>query len=326
MINLFKHKKKLILPVSLLLIFFISVNLDSIKFYYHITREIIKLNSNLAVIASNFYTEPVSEVSYRDIIYKSRDNIDLTLDIYTSKKEMESGSPVIIYVFGDSWMYGNKNLPAELAPIIETLRKEGFTIISTSYELLKTDAIFDKQISDIKDTIRWIYKNKDIYNFDTNNIGIVSPSAGSQLSMIAAFSDNDMFIGDLSLSEYSSDISYVVDLFGPAELAKINVSLAPNEVAEKFSSYDIDTIANLYSPINYIKEDLPNTLIIHSMVDTIVPYNSSLKLFNEAKKKKNNFEFLSLETCTHYLENLSTKEAISLYFKILSFIYTNSSN
>ena len=326
MINLFKHIKKLILPVSLLLIFFISVNLDSIKFYYNITKEIIKLNSNLAVIASNFYTEPVSEVSYKDIIYKSRDNIDLTLDIYTSKKEMEGGSPVIIYVFGDSWMYGNKNLPAELTPIIETLRKEGFTIISTSYELLKTDVIFDKQISDIKDTIRWIYKNKDIYNFDTNNIGIVSPSAGSQLSMIAAFSDNDMFIGDLALSEYSSDISYVVDLFGPAELSKINVSLAPNEVAKKFASYDIDTITNLYSPINYIKEDLPNTLIIHSMVDTIVPYNSSLKLFNEAKKKKNNFEFLSLETCTHYLENLSTKEATLLYFKILSFIYTNSSN
>lgn len=311
---------------SILLIFFISVNLDSIKFYYHITKEIIKLNSNLAVIASNFYTEPVSEVSYKDIIYKSRDNIDLTLDIYTSKKNRKNGSPVIIYVFGDSWMYGNKNLPSELSPIIETLREEGFTIISTSYELLKTDAIFDKQISDIKDTIRWIYKNKDVYNFDTNNIGIVSPSAGSQLSMIAAFSDNDMFIGDLSLSEYSSDISYVVDLFGPSELSKINISLAPNEVAEKFASYDIDAINNLYSPINYIKEDLPNTLIIHSMVDTIVPYNSSLKLFNEAKKKKNNFELLSLNTCTHYLENLSTKEAITLYFKILSFIYTNSSN
>lgn len=324
--NLFKYIKKLIIPISIFLICLIISNFDSIKFYFNITKEIIKLNSNLAVIASNFYTEPASEVSHKDIVYKSRGNLDLTLDIYSSKINKEGGSPVIIYVFGDSWMYGNKNLPAELSPIIEALREEGFTVISTSYELLKTDAIFEKQISDIKDTIRWIYKNKDTYNFDTNNIGIISPSAGSQLSMIAAFSDDDMFIGDLTLSEYPSDISYVVDLFGPSELSKINVSLAPNEVAEKFASYDIDTISNLYSPINYVKEDLPNTLIIHSMVDTIVPYNSSLKLFNEAKKKKNNFEFLSLETCTHYLENLSTKEAISLYFKILSFIYTNSLN
>ena len=213
--------KKIILPLFLLLIFFITLSYDSIRFYFNITKEIINLNSNLAVIASNFYTEPTSEVSYKDVVYKSRGNLDLTLDIYSPKKTNKSPSPVIIYVFGDSWMYGNKNLPSELSPIIEILRNEGFTIISTSYELLKTDAIFDKQISDIKDTIRWIYKNKDIYNFDTDNIGIVSPSAGSQLSMIAAFSDNNMFIDDLSLASYPSNISYVVDLFGPTELSKI---------------------------------------------------------------------------------------------------------
>ena len=325
-INLFKYMKKFILPLFLLLIFFITLIYDSIRFYFNITKEIINLNSNLAVIASNFYTEPTSEVSYKDVVYKSRGNLDLTLDIYSPKKTNKGASPVIIYVFGDSWMYGNKNLPSELSPIIEILRNEGFTIISTSYELLKTDAIFDKQISDIKDTIRWIYKNKDIYNFDTDNIGIVSPSAGSQLSMIAAFSDNNMFIDDLSLASYPSNISYIVDLFGPTELSKINISLAPTEVAEKFDTYDIENISELYSPINYVKEDLPNTLIIHSIVDTIVPYSSSLKLFNESKNKNNNFELLSLETCTHYLENLSTKEAITLYFKILSFIYKNSKN
>lgn len=325
MINLFKYKK-FIIYIAILILLFITSNLNSIKFYFHITREIVKLNSNLAVIASNFYTEPVSKISYKDIVYKYRGPLKLTLDIYNSKKYIEGGSPVIVYVFGDSWMYGNKNLPTELSPIIETLREEGFTIISTSYELLKEEAIFDKQISDIKDTIRWIYKNKDIYNFDTNNIGIISPSAGSQLTMIAAFSDNNMFIGDQSLASYPSSVSYLIDLFGPTELSKINISLAPNEVAEKFDSYDINKLSNLYSPINYVKEKLPDTLIIHSIIDTIVPYNSSLELFNEAKKKKNNFEFLSLSTCNHYLENLSTNEAILLYFKILSFIYTKSSN
>lgn len=326
MIDLLKYIKKLKLLIFIFLIFFMIVNYNSIKFYINITKQIISLNNDLAVIASNFYTEPISKVSHKDIIYKRRGNLNLTLDIYSPKKNNKEYSPVIIYVFGDSWMYGNKNFPTELSPIIETLREEGFTIISTSYELLKTDVIFDKQISDIKDTIRWIYKNKDIYNFDVNNIGIISPSAGSQLSMIAAFSENDMFIDDISLSSYPSDVSYVIDLFGPKELSKINISLAPKDVAKKFYSYDIDTIAKLYSPINYLKENLPDTLIIHSMVDTIVPYNSSLKFFNKAKENNNDFEFLSLTTCTHYLENLSTKEAINLYFKILSFIYTKSKN
>ena len=100
--------KKIILPLFLLLIFFITLSYDSIRFYFNITKEIINLNSNLAVIASNFYTEPTSEVSYKDVVYKSRGNLDLTLDIYSPKKTNKGASPVIIYVFGDSWMY---NMP-----------------------------------------------------------------------------------------------------------------------------------------------------------------------------------------------------------------------
>lgn len=323
---MFKYIKKLIILSFILLIVFIIIQFDSIKFYANITKDIINLNNDLAVIASNFYTEPTTKVSYKDIVYKKRGNLDLTLDIYSPTKVIEGGSPVILYVFGDSWMYGSKDLPSQLSPIIETLREEGFTIICTSYELLKSDAIFDKQISDIKDTIRWIYKNEDFYNFDTNNIGIIAPSAGSQLSMIAAFSDNTQYCDDISLSKYPSDVAYVIDLFGPSELSKINISLAPKEVVERFDTYNIDEISKLYSPINYVKDNLPDTLIIHSSVDNIVPFNSSLKLYNEAIKYNNDFEFFTLETCTHYLENLSTKEAIMLYFKILDFIYSKSNN
>ena len=63
-------------------------------------------------------------------------------------------------------MYGDKVLPEAISSIIDLLKDEGFAVISTSYELMDDEVIFDKQISDVKDTIRWVYKNKDKYNFD----------------------------------------------------------------------------------------------------------------------------------------------------------------
>ena len=76
----------------------------------------------------------------------------------------------------------------------------------------------------------------------------------------------------------------------------------------------------MYSPINYIDYNLPNTLIIHSLNDDIVPYSTSMEFYNKALEYDNDFKFYTLNNCTHYLENLSEDEALSLYMTILNYI------
>ena len=245
------------------------------------------------------------------------------MDLYINE-EIKDPKPVIIYVFGNGWMYGDKVIPEAISSIIDLLKDEGFAVISTSYELMDDEVIFDKQISDVKDTIRWVYKNKDKYNFDVDNIGLIGPSAGAQLSMIAAFSDDDEFVGDVSLKEYPSKVKYIVDLFGPSDLSKINLSAGPSEIVDNFTAEDIESYSKLYSPINYIKEDLPDTLIIHSKKDNIVPYDTSVELYESGIELNNKFDFYTLENCTHYLENLSNKEALGLYMNIIDFILSES--
>ena len=257
------------------------------------------------------------------MIYKKRGNKELTLDIYTNKEAKEA-TPVIIYVFGNGWMYGDKVIPSAIESIIDLLKDEGYAVISTSYELMEDEVILEDQISDVKDTIRWIYKNKDKYNFDVNNIGIIGPSAGAQLSMMAAFSQDDEFIGDKSLKSYSSKVKYIIDLFGPARLSEVNLSVGPEEVVKKFSDNDIEKLSKEFSPIEYVREDLPDTLIIHSLKDNIVPYETSVELYETALKYNNNFELYTLQNCTHYLENLSNTEALNLYMKIVDYILTQT--
>lgn len=311
--------KKLLFSISfctILLTLFILVH-NSI--YFKFLFEIIKINKSLPTVSSDFYSDPIVDITYKDIVYKTRDDLNLKLDIYSSVNN-DSPSPVIIYVFGNGWTDGDKVIPSGIHPIINLLQEEGYTIISTSYELIEDDIILDKQISDIKDTIRWVYKNSDVYNLDTNNIGIISPSAGAQLSMVATFSDNSEFIDDLSLSSYPSKVKYIIDLFGPTYLSKINLSEGPVEITKNLTGEKLENLSNLYSPVNYVDYNLPNTLIIHSLNDSIVPYYTSIDFYNKALEYKNDFKFYTLNDCTHYLENLSEEEALNLYMTILDYI------
>lgn len=314
-----KKRPLIITIITLILVTISATSMKKIKFL----AEIIKLRNSLPTISSDFYNEPIKDIEYKDVIYKKRDNKELTLDIYTNKEAKEA-TPIIIYVFGNGWIYGDKVIPSAIESIINLLKDEGYAVISTSYELMDDEVIFKDQISDVKDTIRWIYKNKDKYNFDVNNIGIIGPSAGAQLSMMAAFSQEDEFIGDQSLKSYSSKIKYIIDLFGPARLSKINLSVGPEEVVEKFSDSDIEKLSKEFSPIEYIREDLPDTLIIHSLKDNIVPYETSVELYETALKYNNNFELYTLQNCTHYLENLSNTEALNLYMKIVDYILSKT--
>lgn len=314
-----KKRPLIITIITLMLVTISATSMKKIKFL----AEIIKLRNSLPTISSDFYNEPIKDIEYKDVIYKKRDNKELTLDIYTNKEAKEA-TPIIIYVFGNGWIYGDKVIPSAIESIINLLKDEGYAVISTSYELMDDEVIFKDQISDVKDTIRWIYKNKDKYNFDVNNIGIIGPSAGAQLSMMAAFSREDEFIGDQSLKSYSSKVKYIIDLFGPARLSKINLSVGPEEVVEKFSDSDIEKLSKEFSPIEYIREDLPDTLIIHSLKDNIVPYETSVELYETALKYNNNFELYTLQNCTHYLENLSNTEALNLYMKIVDYILSKT--
>ncbi len=313
-----KRKKGIlfITSISIIIIFIISFcQIKQFKFLF----EIIKLRNSLPTISSDFYNEPIKDVTYKDVVYKTRNNKEITLDIYKNK-EINTPSPVIIYVFGNGWMYGDKVIPSAIEPIIDLLKNEGYAVISTSYELMDNEIILKDQISDVKDTIRWIYKNKDKYNFDTNNIGMIGPSAGAHLCMMAAFSDDDEFIGDYSLKSYSSKVKYIVDLFGPSKLSEINLSIAPKNITDNLTNDSIESLSKEFSPIEYITSKLPDTLIIHSLKDDIIPYESSLKLYEASIKYNNNFELYTLQNCTHTLKNLSETEALNLYMKIVDFI------
>ncbi len=309
----------------------------SLGIFAFLIRDKIKLTINILNKYSEFVEEnnllAGSEISinveskkdYEEVEYKNTNGVPLTLDIFNAKKELRNGSPVIIYVHGGSWVYGNKEIPNAISPLLDAFREEGYTIISTSYELMRGEENFNKQISDVKDTIRWVYKNKEKYNFNVNKIGIIGASSGAHLSLMAAYSSEDEFVDDEELKDYPSKVKYLIDFFGPTDLNTLDMNDVNWDLEQIINSVgdSREEVLDKYSPINYVDEREPNTLIIHSRKDNIVPYENAETLYEELINKNNKASIITLEGATHDFSEFDMEEIVAVGTKMLEFIVRN---
>ena len=320
-----KFFKRLITFIVIIIIAFFMIFHKRIFLCYGIAQKYISLKDEIANTENVDITSVADSMSHKDIIYKDTNGVQLTLDIYGPIKNVYKKSPVILYVHGGSWVYGDKALPEALSPVLDTFREQGYTIISTSYELMRNKEDFNKQVCDVKDTIRWIYKNADTYNFDTDEIGMIGLSSGAHLSLMAAYSSANEFTDDTSLSSYPSKVKYLVDFAGPTDLSLLNTDNLNFDLNKVFSSVkDKDATIDKFNPINYVTKDDPDTLIIHSRSDQTVPFKSAEKLYEKCEEEKTKSKFIALNGSAHDLSGISTDDIVALSKGLFVFIVSNS--
>ncbi|MVX62277.1 alpha/beta hydrolase fold domain-containing protein [Clostridium chromiireducens] len=313
------------------LILFITIIVLAIVFYkrimlsYRIADKYISLKNNVWTTQDFTMNKSSSSMNYKDVVYKNTNGVPLSLDIYGPINQVYKSSPVLIYVHGGSWAYGDKSIPEAISPILDTFREQGYTIISTSYELMRNKENFSKQISDVKDTIRWVYKNKSTYNLNTDEIGVIGVSSGAHLSLMASYSDNNEFMDDKDLSSYPSKVKYLIDFAGPTDLTLLNTTSLNYDLSKIFASItDKESVEKIYNPINYVDPANPNTLIIHSNSDAMVPYESSKNLYNKCIEVNAKAKLITLNSTAHDLSTISNDDIISISEGLLKFVIFNS--
>ena len=117
------------------------------------------------------------------------------LDIYMPKKG--SNSPVLIWIHGGAFAYGDKEYVQEKA---EYFTKKGYVFVSINYRL-SPKVVHPVHVQDVSDAIMWIYKNAIHYSADPNKIFLLGHSAGAHLA--ALVSTDETYLrksgGELSL-------------------------------------------------------------------------------------------------------------------------------
>jgi acetyl esterase/lipase len=219
---------------------------------------------------------------HRDLVYKTVNGADLTLDLYCPEKA-SGPAPVIVWIHGGAWRRGGKRKCPAVA-----LVPDGYAVASIDYRLSST-APFPAQIEDCKAAVRWVRANAAKYNLDADRIGVWGMSAGGHLAALLGTSGGVQELeGSGDNMQYSSRVQAVCAVAGPTNLpALTNVGPKRKSAIEGLVGGPLEKDkpkATAASPIHYVSKDDPPFLIVHGEGDRVIPVEQSQRFYEELRK------------------------------------------
>ena len=218
------------------------------------------------------------------------------LDIYLPE-EGNGPFPVIISIHGGAFMIGDKG-DMQVMPILNGLN-HGYAVVSVNYRM-SGEAIFPKDINDVKAAIRWVKANGSKYHLNPLKIATWGGSAGGNLAALAGTSGGVKDLEDLSLgnADQTSNVQAVVDWFGPIDFLKMDEQFKAsgkgtpdhseaNSPESKILGKQITLIPALVkaaNPATYITRDDPPFFVEHGKEDQLVPTQQSINFAAELTK------------------------------------------
>ena len=202
-----------------------------------------------------------SYILVRNIKYATHPKSDPKLnmlDIYMPKKG--SNSPVVIWVHGGAFAYGDKEYVQDKA---EYFTSKGYVFVSINYRL-SPKVVHPVHVQDVADAIMWIYKNATHYSSDAKRMFLMGHSAGAHLA--ALVSTDETYIrksgGDLDV------IQGVVLLDGAGYDITVLMNDAKSKLAEWYTKAFGDSKKEWEqaSPVNYIAagKKIPTFMIAYA--------------------------------------------------------------
>lgn len=105
------------------------------------------------------------------------------LNVYMPKKG--SNSPIVIWVHGGSWTYGDKDNVLHKA---EYFTAHGYVFASINYRL-SPDVRHPANAQDVADAVVWLYENAKHYSADSEKIFMMGHSAGADLTALISIDE-----------------------------------------------------------------------------------------------------------------------------------------
>lgn len=212
------------------------------------------------------------------VVYANHEGQDLTISIYKPKTETNNLRPVYVYMHGGGWCSNdadtNSNMHHQMAD-------EGYIGFSINYRLCNPsnydNPTWDKAIYDCAEAMNWIKDHAKEYGGDSERIILAGESAGGNLVLhySGMVSENKL---DAPIPQAVLAMYPVVDLQWTADNAHyMTVNTFPG-ICEAYIGGKLDEYPDrvkAVSPLTYMNDNLPPTLILHGKKDTLVSVEGS---------------------------------------------------
>jgi acetyl esterase/lipase len=239
----------------------------------------------------------------------------LKLDIFYPKTK--GPHPLVFFAHGGGWISGYRRQPNNLS-WYRVLVKNNFAVGSIDYSYAYFNGI-EKLLQDYDSALNFIFKNSDDLNIDKNKISLMGLSAGGHLTLLYSLTKN---IKVKNIVAYYTPCD-LMDIWESESLfARFAVSTTLKRMPGKSKE-----IYKKYSPINYIKANLPPILLVHGLKDRVVPYISSLKMYKKLREYKNSSKILLHPNGDHGFEFvLKDRKTIEIIEKTIEFLRGDSND
>ena len=222
-----------------------------------------KMRPQPLVLADVFRGITLPEVRIeRDIQFANPDGQQLKLNVYRPLTPGKYSSLIVIY--GGAWREGN---PSDYESFSRYIAAQGYSVIAIDYRHAPQYQ-FPSQLEDVQTALNFISDRADELEIDRQRVALIGRSAGAQLASIVAY-QNQSSIKFQTIINYYGPVNLVSGYRNPPSPDPIDT----RQVLENFLGGTPETKLNLYqqaSSINYLKPNLPPSLLIYAQRDHLV--------------------------------------------------------
>ena len=260
------------------------------------------------ILADAFRGIPIREVRIdRTIVFANPDGVSLKLNLY---RPMQIGKyPAIITLYGGAWLRGNPDYNEEFS---RYMAAQGYCVVAIDYRHAPKYR-FPAQLEDVQAALSYIKTHADDWEIDLNRIALMGRSAGAHLVMLTAYGSSVL------------PIRAVVNYYGPNDLIRgyndppFPDAIDVRAVLRAFLGGTPDELNQLYrraSPINYIKPNLPPSLLVYAGRDHIVQAKFGRSLYKRLRATGNRAILLEIPWAEHAFDAVfnGPSNQLALYY------------
>ena len=232
--------------------------------------------------------------------YARYDRRQLLLDLYLPLP-LEQNRPGAIVVRGGGWLVGDRK---RFAAVASALAERGVAAACIEYRTADEDA-FPAAIQDVKAAVRWLRRNALQYGIDPEVVGTIGGSSGAHMALLVGLTQGIAeFEGNGGNADTSSAVQAVVAMAVPADLLTLTdankltvgkfLHAMPEQDSEKW---------RWASPVNHIRRDGPQVLLLHGADDDSVPPSQSIDFAARYRQAGASAEVYILDGAPHAFWN-----------------------
>ena len=210
------------------------------------------------------------------VVFGTGGGRDLKADVFVPPGEVQD-APAVLLVHGGGWRGGDRS---QLRGYGILLGRRGYVCVAPEYRLVQ-ESPWPAQIHDVKAALRWTRANATSLGVDPDKIAIEGNSAGAHLALFAAGTPNrPEFEGEGGNAGVPTDVAAAIGVYAPtlfwhgqSERGGVPIVALDDEGGA--------ALADAASPLRYVTDQYPPTLLIHGTKDTTVPPLASVLMYEE---------------------------------------------